>query len=214
VNDHLTKVPQHKGSYNGTGAFGELALMYNCPRMATIIATSAGSLWAMDRQTFQRIIVRNQHLKRKQFEAFLESVPLLSTLTKEEKMKVADAMVTQVYNDSDCIIHQGDLAEYFYIVISGSVVVRRRGDDPANPDVDIVLTNYSPGNYFGELALIQNQPRAASAYAEGKVKVAVLDVQAFERLLGPCKELLMRNIPLYEQQLSEIYKDFNMKDDC
>ena len=42
----------------------------------------------------------------------------------------------------------------------------------ANPDVDIVLTNYSPGNYFGELALIQNQPRAASAYAEGKVKVA------------------------------------------
>ena len=51
---------------------------------------------------------------------------------KEEKMKVADAMVTQVYNDSDCIIHQGDLAEYFYIVISGSVVVRRRGDDPVS----------------------------------------------------------------------------------
>jgi len=40
-------VPQHKGAYKGTGAFGELALMYNCPRMATIIATTDGALWGM-----------------------------------------------------------------------------------------------------------------------------------------------------------------------
>ena len=40
----------------------------------------------------------------------------------------------------------------------------------------------------------------------------VLDVQAFERLLGPCKELLMRNIPLYEQQLSQIYQDLNVNE--
>ena len=35
------------GSYDDTGSFGELALMYNQPRAATIIATSPGSLWAM-----------------------------------------------------------------------------------------------------------------------------------------------------------------------
>lgn len=211
VNDEA-KNPQHKGTYNGYGAFGELALMYNCPRLATIIATSPGSLWAMDRRTFQRIIVRNQFLKRQQFEVFLESVPLLSTLTKEERMKVADAMVTRNYENDDVIIQQGDPADYFYMLVSGRVVVKRTGDDPSRPNAEVVLTVYSPGNYFGELALIQNQPRAASAIADGKVKCAVLDVQAFERLLGPCKELLMRNIPLYEQQLSEIYKDFNIKE--
>jgi hypothetical protein len=35
------------GSYDNSGSFGELALMYNQPRAATIIATSAGILWAM-----------------------------------------------------------------------------------------------------------------------------------------------------------------------
>jgi len=47
INDPVTSVPQHKGAYKGTGAFGELALMYNCPRMATIIATTDGALWGM-----------------------------------------------------------------------------------------------------------------------------------------------------------------------
>ena len=40
-------VQQYKGSYNDHGCFGELALMYNTPRAATIIATTAGALWAM-----------------------------------------------------------------------------------------------------------------------------------------------------------------------
>jgi len=35
------------GCYDNTGSFGELALMYNMPRAATIIATAAGNLWAM-----------------------------------------------------------------------------------------------------------------------------------------------------------------------
>ena len=47
INDPITKKPVKKGSYNDTGSFGELALMYNCPRLATIVATSEGLLWAM-----------------------------------------------------------------------------------------------------------------------------------------------------------------------
>jgi len=210
INDPVTKDPQHKGTYNDTGAFGELALMYNCPRLATIIATVKGALWGMDRTTFRRIIVKNAAKKRKQYEDFLSSVPLLSTLTPEERMKVADAMTTKQYADDECILRQGDAADYFYLVIRGSVVVKRRGDDEHNPDNQVTLKKYERGDYFGELALIQNQPRAASAFALGECECAVLDVQAFERLLGPCKELLMRNIPLYEQQLSQIYQDLNV----
>ena len=40
-------VQQYSGSYNNQGSFGELALMYNTPRAATIIATTSGALWAM-----------------------------------------------------------------------------------------------------------------------------------------------------------------------
>jgi len=203
-------VQQYSGSYNNQGSFGELALMYNTPRAATIIATTSGALWAMDRQTFHRIVVKDTFRKRTQYEDFLESVPLLSTLTKEERMKVADSMITRHYEDGDVIIKQGEDADYFYMVISGVVKIIRTGDDPNNPSKEVELTRYCTGNYFGELALIQNQKRAASAIADGSVKCAALDVQAFERLLGPCKDLLSRNIPLYEQQLADIYKNIHI----
>ena len=44
-------------------------------------------------------------------------------------MKVADAMTTKTYTDDECILRQGDAADYFYLVIRGTVVVKRRGDD-------------------------------------------------------------------------------------
>lgn len=52
------------GQYDNRGSFGELALMYNTPRAATIVATSEGSLWGLDRVTFRRIIVKNNAKKK------------------------------------------------------------------------------------------------------------------------------------------------------
>jgi cAMP-dependent protein kinase regulator len=61
------------------------------------------------------------------------------------------------------------------------------------------------GQYFGELALVTHKPRAASAYADGPTKCAVLDISAFERLLGPCMDILKRNVDDYEAQLATIF---------
>ena len=68
------------GCCENKGSFGELALMYNMPRAATIQSAGDGMLWAMDRQTFRRIVLRNAFQKRKMYEALLEKVPLLSSL--------------------------------------------------------------------------------------------------------------------------------------
>lgn len=68
------------GKYDNTGSFGELALMYNLPRAATIQAVTNGALWAMERQTFRRILLKSACRKRKMYEALLESVPMLKTL--------------------------------------------------------------------------------------------------------------------------------------
>lgn len=66
--------------YENGGSFGELALMYNMPRAATIQAASQGSLWAMDRQTFRRILLKSAFRKRKMYESLIESVPMLKAL--------------------------------------------------------------------------------------------------------------------------------------
>jgi len=73
--------PKLVGSYDGQGSFGELALMYNMPRAATIQAATNGSIWALDRTTFRKIVLRTAFQKRKMYEQLLESVPLLSSLS-------------------------------------------------------------------------------------------------------------------------------------
>ncbi|KFV01282.1 cAMP-dependent protein kinase type II-alpha regulatory subunit, partial [Pterocles gutturalis] len=195
------------GRYDNHGSFGELALMYNTPRAATIVATTEGALWGLDRVTFRRIILKNNAKKRKMYELFIESVPLLKSLEASERMKIVDVIGEKVYQDGERIISQGDKADCFYIVESGEVKIliksKTMTSKEANQEVEIGRCHR--GQYFGELALVTNKPRAASAYAVGEVKCLVMDVQAFERLLGPCMDIMKRNIKHYEEQLVEVF---------
>lgn len=81
---------KHVGQYNNKGSFGELALMYNAPRAATIVSTTAGNLWAMDRQTFRKIVVKATAKKRRMYEEFLTNVEVLSVLREDERSKVSN----------------------------------------------------------------------------------------------------------------------------
>jgi cAMP-binding proteins - catabolite gene activator and regulatory subunit of cAMP-dependent protein kinases len=67
-------------AYEDKGSFGELALLYNMPRAATIKATSTGSLWAMDRKTFKQIVLKSAFKKRKMYEKLIDAVPMLKSL--------------------------------------------------------------------------------------------------------------------------------------
>lgn len=195
------------GQYNNRGSFGELALMYNTPRAATIIATTEGALWGLDRVTFRRLVLKNNAKKRKTYETFVESVPLLKSLELQERMKIVDVIGVKNYQDGERIITQGDKADCFYIVESGEVRImmksKTKADQQDNAEVEIARCSH--GQYFGELALVTNKPRAASAYAVGGVKCLIMDIQAFERLLGSCKEIMKRNISHYEEQLVALF---------
>uniref|UniRef100_A0A8C4P0H1 cAMP-dependent protein kinase type II-alpha regulatory subunit n=1 Tax=Dicentrarchus labrax TaxID=13489 RepID=A0A8C4P0H1_DICLA len=195
------------GQYNNKGSFGELALMYNTPRAATIVATQEGALWGLDRATFRRLIVKNNAKKRRMYECFIESVPLLKSLEATERMKIVDVLGAKQFSDGERIITQGEKADCFYVVESGEVKIMMKSKTKADhaDNAEVEITRCSRGHYFGELALVTNKPRAASAYAVGDVKLLVIDVQAFERLLGSCKEIMKRNIAHYEEQLVALF---------
>ena len=172
------------------GSFGELALMYNAPRAATVISTEPQSLlWAMDRVTFRRILMDSAFQRRRMYESFLEEVPLLSGLLPYERSKIADALETQKFPAGSTIIKEGDPGEAFYLLESGSAEVykRERGDKP--------ILRYKKGDYFGELALLDDKPRAASVISSTEVKVATLGKDGFQRLLGPVEERMRQNDP-------------------
>jgi cAMP-dependent protein kinase regulator len=186
--------------YEGSGSFGELALMYNMPRAATIQASTEGSLWAMDRQTFRRILLKSAFRKRKMYESLIESVPMLVALESYERMNLADALVPRSFGPGEVIIKQGDAADGMYFVEAGEVrITVAEGSNEAE------VSRVQKGGYLGELALVTHRPRAATAIAVDCVKLAFLDVEAFERLLGPCMQIMKRSIEDYESQLVRIF---------
>ncbi|CAF3797290.1 unnamed protein product [Rotaria sp. Silwood1] len=177
------------GEYNQTGSFGELALMYNQPRSATVIATSEGILWVMGRQTFRKLVLKHAFRKRQKYENFLRDLDILQSLTDYERSNVADALIPIDYYQDDIIIKQGDKGDRMFFIENGQCDVYRN---------EKFHKRLNEGDYFGELALLNHEPRSATVIAAScQVKLASLEVESFERLLGPCMDLMHRNTSKY-----------------
>lgn len=170
--------------------------MYNAPRAATVMSAEAGStLWALDRITFRRILMDSTFQRRRLYESFLEEVKILSTLTKYERSKIADALEAQKFPAGTTIIKEGDAGEAFYLLESGEAEAFKNG-------VEKAVKQYRKGDYFGELALLNDAPRAASVTSKTEVKVATLGKDGFQRLLGPVESIMRRT--KYDEGVEEI----------
>lgn len=180
--------------FEDKGSFGELALMYNMPRSATVVAVTPGTLWAMDRKSFRRIVLKSAFRKRKMYEQLLETVPMLQALENYERMNLADALLSVAFQDGDCIIREGADADGMYFIEDGEAKVTITKDGKETEAARVLK-----GSYFGEMALVENVPRSASVYAVGKMKAAFLERKCFERLLGPCLDIMKRNITTYQK---------------
>ena len=99
------------------GSFGELALIYNQPRAATVKAKTDIKLWAIDRDTYRRILMGSTIRKREMYQDALSKVPILKELDKWERFTVADALESVQFEDGDKIIVQGEKGEDFFIII-------------------------------------------------------------------------------------------------
>ncbi|OBZ84338.1 cAMP-dependent protein kinase regulatory subunit [Choanephora cucurbitarum] len=181
--------------YHRGGSFGELALMYNAPRAATIQATSDAILWALDRISFRSMLMETNAEKRQLHEKFLEYVPLLKSLELAERHKIADALEPVWFHDGDVVLRQGDPGESFYLIEKGTAVCYYQ-----KPGFD---TQEQVNELKKELALIHDKPRAATVVAKGDLKCVTLGKAAFIRLLGPVMDILKRNTANYHAILQQ-----------
>ena len=85
---------------------------------------------------------------------------------------MADALEAVNFEDGSKVVSQGDQGNDFFIIVEGAAVVtqyRAEGEEP------VEVGRLGPSDYFGEIALILDRPRAATVTAKGPLKCVKLD---------------------------------------
>ncbi|XP_065357479.1 cGMP-dependent protein kinase, isozyme 1 [Calliphora vicina] len=172
-------------------AFGELAILYNCTRTASIRVLSDARVWVLDRRIFQQIMMRTGMQRIENSVNFLKSVPLLKNLSEEVLAKIADVLEVEFYPAGTYIIRQGASGDTFFLISQGSVKVTQKLA-PSTEEKEI--RTLEMGDYFGEQALINEDKRTANiiAMAPG-VECLTLDRESFTHLIGDLCELKEKN---------------------
>lgn len=180
-------------------AFGELAIMYNAPRAASCIAKGSVRLWALDRVSFNVILMKTTIAKRKRMVDMLLNIPVFCLLKEFELLTIADTLQEEIFEDKTIICKQGDRGDKFYLVHQGTAVCTKSLEDGTSVEV----AKLSTGAYFGEIALLTRQPRQATVTADGSLKCFCLDRRTFTRVMGPLRDMLMRSIDGYAKSYAQ-----------
>ena len=167
--------------------FGEVALFMNTKRTATVAAVRKSTVYVVERSAFRKNLQNQQDAQSSQIELFLNSVPLLKTLTREERVQLCDAFEKVTYDPGQVVIKQGDEGDEFYVVMDGEAEVFER-EGRAEKKVN----HLTKADFFGERALLKNEARMATVIALTKLTVLVLKRNVFTNVLGPLHEIMER----------------------
>ncbi|KFM74514.1 cGMP-dependent protein kinase, isozyme 2 forms cD4/T1/T3A/T3B, partial [Stegodyphus mimosarum] len=172
--------------------FGELAILYNCTRTATVKAVMDCKLWAIERQCFQTIMMRTGLVRQAEYTDFLKSVPTFRNLNDEVLIKIADVLEETTYNEGDYIIRQGARGDTFFIISKGKVRVTMKTEPN---DEEKFIRYLQRGDFFGEKALQGEDVRTANIIADDPdgVMCLVIDRESFNQLISNINEIKEKN---------------------
>lgn len=170
------------------GSFGELALLYNCPRSATCKAATEVTMWKIDQRCFRSILMRSAQNATAGVTDILRKVPLLSGLGTSELQTIADTLVPTSFAQGRQIVTKGEIGRVFYIIKEGQLRVHDIGSGSSEFAEKILL----PGDYFGEIALVTGEPRTANVTALTDSVLLCLSGNDFKKYFGGLDELMKK----------------------
>ncbi len=114
--------------------------------------------------------------------------PLFGQLSEHDLDFIAGHGIVRSYPKSSVIVHEGDVGESLYILLEGRVKVFVSDEQHR----ELTLNIQGPGEYFGELSLIDDTPRSASVVTLEQTRVALVTRPAFERCLAENSALAIK----------------------
>lgn len=165
--------------------FGEITLLQNVPRTATVIAVSPMKVLSLSRNDFNYYIkdrfklLDNIRYNSAELE-LLKKIPLFSEFPLAKLSLLTRKLKSRKYQSGEQIIKQGEPGAEFFIIKSGLAEVYKEN----HPGSRNLIATLGPGEYFGEISLVVQCPRTATIMAKTELECLMLAARDFQELLG------------------------------
>jgi CRP-like cAMP-binding protein len=181
--------------YEEGSCFGDIALLYDCPRTANVVCKEAATVWTINRATFRAVLSQNDEKEADACRAAIGQVEILAGLTESQIDAVSDALVKMTFEKGDLIMKKGEAGELFYFLSDGEVAVREIENKDTGDELEgVTIKAGSKRSYFGEHALLSNEPRGATIQVVSDTCTCLgLDRDDFNHVLGPLQDVLNQN---------------------
>jgi cAMP-dependent protein kinase regulator len=171
-------------------SFGELALLYTCPRAATVEAVTDVTVFRVDQKSFRYLLRQQTVDSEKEKLDLLAKIPFLVDLHPSDLQKLADVMTPRSFPKGQTkFVGPGGHAEFFFVLQSGRIRVTNIKVGGATY-ADNVL---EAGSYGGEQVILINAENTFDAVAETNGLVFVIDRATFQKVMGSHAEMLLRS---------------------
>ena len=172
------------GTLSTGDSFGETALIEKGPRTASIITLSQAAVFEISREGFEKFLASNAENREKitgkiRLGKMLLASSVFSFMSQKQISYLIKNLKPEKIKAGTVVFKQGDEGNKFYLIQEGNIHLERF--DNSLKTLDIIL---KPGNFFGEMALVKNIPRTATAEAVSDSILFTLDKESFCNVIG------------------------------
>jgi len=191
----------HVNTVSAGHAFGSLALLYNCPRNATVKARSPAGLWVCDGRAFRKVVRASAQQFYCEHRSFMDAVAMFEGLAVHQKDRLSEAFLAEVHRSGTEVLRRGQAARSMYIVKRGRLQGIAGGQ---------VVQQLNSGDCFGERALLYDEPRLASIRTVTHCELLSVTYGQLQAVLGQdlSPQRLKRNMLLKGLRNSPVFAKF------
>ncbi|MEA2521468.1 MAG: putative peptide zinc metalloprotease protein [Actinomycetota bacterium] len=170
---------QSLGTLGRGDSFGEIGLLHNAPRQATVRAQDEGEVFEIDKGTFDRLLADPINAPTfgptLQALAELRDLPVFGHLGTDRLAELLDHGAWLSFSAGDHLMVQGARGDAFFAVASGQADVLVDGKS---------VSTVTRGGFAGELALLRDAPRSATVIARTPMRAFRLSREGFDSLIA------------------------------
>jgi CRP-like cAMP-binding protein len=122
----------------------------------------------------------------------LEKTPLWSGLSKKDLKTIAKLSKERTYETGETIVRKGEGGVGFYMILDGAVEIRSDGR---------TLSKLGPGQFFGEMSVLDNQPRSADVVVMEPTKCLTLSAWSFNALISDNPRIALKMLQEFVRRL-------------